>query len=314
MGAAHGPIDEHTVEEILENSRLPFLPESAPTEIAFRGTTVPDSVRCAWHYPALTIEQREEAVRFWLGVDADDPPLSPEQVISETIRIWEGPLPEPYLAFVKLIAYGGLGSEYGSSGMGCYIDYNVVEYLLGSGSAVLTVAYATYIPAMDYDLYVRSHATGWFGSEPDPLKSEDEHQAAQDEEIREYEALIQEIIQGRESVVFLAPFAAGDVSVQAWEAVAQWDVQLVDGVVEALRYVTSKYDAEYRQPLDNLKSRITTAAASDKFAGKRIASTEGLEAYYREIGAYDDITPGDGVDNPFTPAQPPPPHPTPSPP
>ena len=310
-------IEEPTVEEILENSRLPFSIESSPTEIAFRGTTRPDSVRCDWQPVARTVDQREADIRSWLGIGETEPLPSAEQVISETIKIFKESgalLPEPDLATVKAMAYGGSSSEYGYSYMSCYIDYKVIEYFLGSGAVALTVAYPTFVPAMDYDLYVRSHATGWFGGASDPLMSKGEHQAAQDEEIREYESRIRAIVQARESVVFLAPFTAEGIAVEAWQAVAQWDVQLVDGALQAVRYGAGDHDAEYTQPLADLKSRITTAAASDKFAGKRIASTEGLEAYYREIGAYDDITPGDGVDNPFTPAQPPPPHPTPSPP
>ena len=317
-GAAYsGPIAEPTVEEILENSRLPFLIESSPTEIAFRGTTQPDSVRCDWQPVTRTVEQREADIRSWLGIGETEPLPSAEQVISETIKIFKEAgalLPEPDLATVKAMAYGGSSSEYGYSYMSCYIDYKVIEYFLGSGTVALTAAYPTFVPAMDYDLYVRSHATGWFGNEPEPLMSEGEHQAAQDEQLWENEERIREIVQARESVVFLAPFTAEGIAVEAWQAVAQWDVQLVDGVLQAVRYGAGDHDEEYTQTLDNLKSRITTAATTDQFAGKRIASTEGLEAYYREIGAYDDITPGDGLDNPFTPAQPPPPHPTPSPP
>ena len=166
---------------------------------------------------------------------------------------------------------------------------------------------------MSYDLYARAYAAGQFINAP--LRSLGEYQAYLYSQLQEMEDQLSNVIGGRESIVFLAPMGVYQpVTVQAWMAIAQWDVQLVDGVVEAVRYGTREYDDEYSQTLDNLKSRITTAAATDQFAGKRIASTEGLEAYYREIGAYDDITPGDGVDNPFTPAQPPPPYPTPSPP
>ena len=158
---------------------------------------------------------------------------------------------------------------------------------------------------MSYDLYARAYAAGQFVNAP--LRSRGEYHAYRDSRLREMEDQLSSVIEGRESIVFLAPMAAYlPVTVQAWQAVAQWDVQLVDGVLQAVRYGAGDHDAEYRQPLATLKSRITTAAATDKFAGKRIASTEGLEAYYREIGAYDDITPGDGLDNPFTPAQPPP--------
>ena len=60
------------------------------------------------------------------------------------------------------------------------------------------------------------------------------------------------------------------------------------------------------QTLANLTSRITATATTDAFADSRIANVSGLNRHYRDIGAYDDITPGDGSDATFMPAMPPP--------
>ena len=55
-----------------------------------------------------------------------------------------------------------------------------------------------------------------------------------------------------------------------------------------------------------LARKRTAPARTDAFAGKRIANVRGLTQYYSDIGAYDDITPGDGETTTFTPAAPPP--------
>ena len=97
------------------------------------------------------------------------------------------------------------------------------------------------------------------------------------------------------------------IAIEAWAAVAQWDIQQAkEGDINAVRYGVSAHDPEHSQTLANLKSRITVAAASDAHADQRIANISGLNAHYREIGAYGDITPGDGKADTFTPAQPPP--------
>ena len=115
-------------------------------------------------------------------------------------------------------------------------------------------------------------------------------------------------IGGYESVVFLAPMGAHNaIAIEAWQVVAQWDLQTDDeGTVNAVRYGTFEGDPEHTQTLANLKSRVTTAATSDSFANSRIGNVSGLTQYYRDIGAYGDITPDDGETTPFTPSQPPP--------
>ena len=137
--------------------------------------------------------------------------------------------------------------------------------------------------------------------------SEGEYQAHLEDMVMEAESTLAEMIGGRESVVFLAPMGAHNaIAIEAWQAVAQWDLQTDDDdVVHAVRYGTPEEDPEYTQTLANLKSRITAAAAADDFADDRIANVSGLSQYYRDIGAYGDITPDDGSTATFTPAQPP---------
>ena len=110
----------------------------------------------------------------------------------------------------------------------------------------------------------------------------------------------------------LAPMGAHyTIAVEAWQVVAQWDLQTDDqGTVHAVCYGTLEGDPEHTQTLANLKSRITAATSATSTSATttpmRIANVSGLEQYYREIGAYGDITPDDGSTETFTPSQPPP--------
>ncbi len=98
----------------------------------------------------------------------------------------------------------------------------------------------------------------------------------------------------------MAPMGAHNaIAIEAWQVVAQWDLQTDDeGTVNAVRYGTFEGDPEHTQTLANLKSRVTTAATSDSFANSRIGNVSGLTQYYRDIGAYGDITPDDGGPHP----------------
>ena len=122
------------------------------------------------------------------------------------------------------------------------------------------------------------------------------------------EALLIGVFEGRESVLFLAPMGAhGAIAIEAWQVVAQWDLQTDDDdVVHAVRYGTSEGDPEHTQTLTNLEDRIDTAVEDDEFADERMENVDELDDYYEEIGAYDDITPDDGETTTFTPSQPPP--------
>ena len=65
-----------TVEEILRGEHDSGL-AGPPVHIAMRWIASWDSVRCAWHGTAMTVEQREQPLRFWIGLDENRPlPLS----------------------------------------------------------------------------------------------------------------------------------------------------------------------------------------------------------------------------------------------
>ena len=202
------------------------------------------------------------------------------------------------------IVRGGLSTEY--LFLSCYAGYTASEYLLGAGPTSLTVAYDRMGEAHNYDLYRLEHDAGQFSDEA--LMSEGEYEDYLDDMVTQVETSLSEIIGGRESVVFLAPMGAHNaIAIEVWQAVEQWGLQTDDSdVVHAVRYEVPEWDPEQTQTLANLKSRITTAVASDDFADDRIANASGLTQYYRDIGAYGDITPDDGSTATFTPAQPPP--------
>lgn len=79
-----------SVEEVLEKGLR--LAEVSPVHIAFRGTADAGSVRCEWRGIAMTPDQREDAIRFWLGFDEDDeiPDTTYlEALFTATIRVLE---------------------------------------------------------------------------------------------------------------------------------------------------------------------------------------------------------------------------------
>ena len=316
LGAApySEPEEAPTVEEILEGGRIPSfsLSGGSPVHIALRGIANWDSVRCDWRGEAMTVHQREKALRFWFGLE-EDRPLPPAVELESMFSEILGGISPGY--FARLFSgsaslwRGGLSTE--SQMLACYADYQVQEYLLGTGPATVTVAYDGLAASTSYELYKMSLAAyGYQGGLP---LGEAEYTLYLQTTVSAIEEALAGFIGGREGVVFLAPMSAyGTIAVEAWRAVAQWDLQVADdGSVEAVRYATAEYDPEYRQPLDDLRSRIETAGATDAFAGKRIDSVDGLKAYYESIGAYNVIGPYNiprSERSPFTPAAPPPPH------
>ncbi len=301
-GAGYEPGPTPSVEDVLEQGLRQA--EASPVHLAVRGTAGP--VRCAWRGIARTSAQREAAVRFWL--ELDDSATLPSA--SETERRFMAELERMKAAYpatvrsnFRAIAQGGLSTEY--LFLACYADYTASEYLLGAGPSALTVAYDRQGEARSYDLYVQAHELGEFGDEA--LLSRGEYEGELSFRLAAVEAVLNLLFGGREGVVMLAPMGAHNaIAVEAWQAVEQWDLQTDDqGVVQAVRYGVPEGDPEHTQTLADLKSRITAAAATDAFAGDRIANVSGLTQYYRDIGAYGDITPDDGSTATFTPAQPP---------
>ncbi len=284
-----------------------------PTHIVFRGTASEDSVRCDWRGVARTLDQRGKAIRFWLGKDDDDPLPTAAETETEFMSYINGMSPryQDFVAATYLaIARGGLSTDRLT--LTCYADYAASEYLLGTGPNKLTVAYDLVSETRSYDLYRRSHEAGEFGpATSTPLMTEAEYESAHDRLVWEIESTLVQILEGTGSIVFLAPMGAHNaIAVEAWQAVAQWDLQTDDqGTVNAVRYGTPSGDPEHTQTLANLKSRITTATSATSTATTtptRIQNVSGLTQYYRDIGAYGDITPDDGSTETFTPTQPPP--------
>ncbi len=306
-GAAYDiSIETPSLEDVLEKGYL--TTEQSPVHIAARAVAGTGTSRCEWRGIARTTEQREDAIRFWLGID-DDAPLPSVEEVEQLFMPYVNDM-EPRFRFawkanVSAMVNGGLNTSYVF--LTCYADYTVNEYLLGAGTDTLAIAYDTGIRMQSYALYERAHAAGAVGGE-DKLTAA-EYEARLQGIVSAAESSFGTALEGRESIVFIAPMGAhGNVATEVWQAAAQWDLQAEeDGTVNAVRYGVPEGDAEHTQTLANLKTRVTTAAANDEFAGKRIANVSGLTQHYRDIGAYEDITPGDGETTTFTPMQPPPP-------
>ena len=303
-GVAFSQEETPTVEEVLEKGLRSA--GASPVHLAVRGTASVDSVRCDWRGIARTPGQREDAIRYWLGLGAEEA-IPSDTLVEGLFTITLDTLVPQFLETAKSnflsIAKGGLTTEY--LYLACYADYNASEYLLGAGPTTLTLAYDRMGEAHSYELYKIEHDAGSFGD--DEVMSEGEYEAHLDEIVRDAEDTLEEMIGDRESVVMLAPMGAHNaIAVEAWQVVAQWDLQTDDeGVVQAVRYGAPENDPEYTQTLANLKTRITTAAVSDAFADDRLGNADELDDYYNDIGAYGDITPDDGSTATFTPSQPP---------
>ena len=292
-----------TVEELLEDGLR--LVGASPVHLATRGTAGAATVRCAWRGTARTAAQREDAIRFLLELDATDTIPSAaylEVLFAATLNLLNPQNRETAKANVLAIARGGLSEEY--LFLTCFADYTVSSYLLGAGPTTVTVAYDNRGEAASYELYRREQEAGTFGS--DPLQTRGDYEASLQELVVGAEELLAAEIGGKERIVFLAPMGAHHaIAFEAWQAVAHWDVATVDGTVNAVRVGAPAGDPEHTQTLANLTTRITTAAASDAHATTRVGNVTGLQAHYRTMGAYGDITPGDGQTTTFTPAQPP---------
>ena len=285
-GAAYSDGGVSGVEDVLEEGL--HLAGASPVHQAFRGTASIGSVRCEWRGIARTLEQREAAIRFWLELNDDEVLPSALEVedrfMLELNRI-NAAFAETAQAGFRALARGGLSTD--QVFLTCYVDYTASEYLVGSGPSTLTVAYNGMGEARSYALYKRALEAGEFGDEE--LLSEDEYEAGLDIVVEAVEGYMRGALEGREGVVFLAPMGAHNaVAVEAWQAVAQWDVQRVttsDGAgggasggvsgqvsgqadspvvttVNVVRYGAGAWDPEHTQTLSRLKERISTAVGS----------------------------------------------------
>ena len=296
-----------TVEELLELGL--GAGGASPTHIAARATVIPNSVRCQHRPVARTKAQREQAIRYWLNL-ADDAELPTSEEIQQTVAAQTATAVGAFQPVLKAsftpLAQGGLNDEYRF--LTCYGDFMVTEYLLGTGPDRITVAYdrRTAEPTLSYSLYQEAHDSGYFGNQP--LMTTTQYQSETDRKVLEARRSLDSILDSRNAVIFLAPMAAHHtIAVEAWQTIAQWEIQTDEqGTLLAVRHGVPSDHGEYSQTLANLTSRITTAAASDAHSDTRIANVSGLNQYYRDIGAYDDIAPDDGSDATFMPAMPPP--------
>ena len=293
--------DSPPVEELLKDGL--HLVGASPVHLAIRGTPAATSVRCAWRGVARTANQRAETIRFWLRLGATDPiPATAyvEALFTVVLDTLDPDLRETAKANFLAIARGGESMDY--LFLTCFADYAVTNFLLGSGTtpATVTVAYDRMDEAASYDLYVREHEAGTFGS--DPLQTRGAYEAGLQVQVVAAEKALSAEIGGREAVVFLAPMGAHNaIGFEAWQAVASWAVVTDDaGVVQAVRDDTPAGDPEHTQTLANLTSRITTGAAADGQATNRATRVDQLQQEYRDLGAYADITPGDGQTTTFT--------------
>ena len=303
VAASAGRLGEATVEELLDEGLE--LAGASPVHLAIRGTAAADTARCVWRGIARTAAQRDLAIRFWLQLGTDDD-LPDAAVLEALFTAFFDTLNPDYRETAKsnflAIARGGLSEEY--LFLTCFADYTVSSYLLGAGPTTVTVAYDNRDEAASYELYRREHEAGTYGTDAPQTRGAYEA-SLQDHLVAAEETLAAEI-GGKERIVFLAPMGAHNaIAFEAWQAVAHWDVETVDGTVNAVRVGAPEGDPEHTQTLADLTSRITTAAASDAHATTRVANVSGLQQKYRDMGAYGDITPGDGETTTFTPAQPP---------
>ncbi|MDE2842813.1 MAG: hypothetical protein OXN21_05460, partial [Chloroflexota bacterium] len=257
---------------------------------------------------ARTLDRRAQSIMFWLGMSEEDQ-LPPEEEILARLEeqlggIPEGKRPQLMAPMIDLVK-GGLSQA--SPLMGCYMDLQADEYLLGSGPGLVTVLVQTFIPAHSWEFYTEVIK----GGRPiEGGETREVHQRRQQELLMDIRLSMADVVGGRESVLFIAPLAdQGNVAVEVWQVLALWDLQdgPEPGLVQAVRYDTYDGDPEYRQPLDELRKRIVAAAEAS--SADRLKDVRDLNTHYHELGAYDDITPGDGLDDPFTPALPPPPTP-----
>ena len=310
--SGYSPPEVPTLEETLEK---PSRWADGHVDIVLRGTARPETFRCEWHGYAHSNAEREAWLRGYLNLPATDPLPSRSEIESGMERrfatLWEY-WPPDAIAEQKAHIDGGLVDDIDLR-LHCFADYRVHEYILGEGPSVVTVVY---YPALQYNSYPMYQQLQRFhrelsGAAYGEEYTEAEYRAELDRVAREAVSLLTPLFGNRETVLFLTPLADAQlnrsIAVEGWSALPAYDLQMAeDGTVNVVAYGVPDGDPEQTLPLANLKSRVTTAATNDAVAGQRIANITGLTQHYRDIGAYDDITPHDGSTATFTPAQPPP--------
>lgn len=277
---------------------------ASPTHVVVATDILSDTVRCAWRPFAMTTGQREEAIRAWLGYPENEPVPPTTTVASDFNAIVELLTPQVQDAMranFNHFAYGGVFEQ--GPVLTCYADFTTT-YLLGDGPPVITVAYDHLAKTRSYNLYQKAHAAGRYGTAA--LMTRSEYDAQDQATLNAAKQQLTDALNNRSSIIFLAPMGAHySIAIEAWQAIAQWDLQRVGDAVNAVRYGAGPGDTDYSVPLDTMRSRITAAASSDAHAGKRIANITGLNDYYRDIGAYGNIAAPGQPEVIFTPELPP---------
>ena len=240
-----------------------------------------------------------------LQPDDEVPPTEYLSVLlKSTVNVIQPDLPTILKSNFESIARGGLSEEF--LFLTCFIDYTITEYLLGTGPDTITIAFDNQGESPSYDLYLKTHTAGDYGDQT--LMTREDHQAQMSNLAATAKTNLTEYAGTNESIIFIAPMGAHNaIAFEAWQSAALWSLQAnPEGTLSIIRTELSSSNPDHQISLTDLKSRITTAAATDAHANTRIANVSGLSQYYRDIGAYDDITPNDGSDDTFMPAMPPP--------
>ena len=312
-GAAGVPVEFPSTEELLDRGWHGL--NRSPTHIAIRGTIAEGSIRCHGPGRAQTLAQREETLRFWLNI-ADGDPLPGLETMREKLSVERAGVPIRFQEYaysgIEAAMIGGLFAD--RARIVCYAELATADYLVGEGPQQITVGYHLLDEIYSHELYTRISDDRVNPSTP--RMSRGEFESFVRAKLHGYETAISEFLAGREAVIFLAPMGLHDtIAVEAWQAVAQWDLQTNTfeddmgnqmSATFAVRYDVPDGHPESRQQYSEFETRIEDHLSDSELS--RIANISGLEAYYREIGAYGDITPDDGSTATFTPAQPPAPY------
>lgn len=137
-GSAYVEKDTAPVEDILESGL--HEARASPVHVAFRGTASGDFVRCEWRGVARTLQQREQAIRFWLELSDSDVLPSPDEAERRFVaEVGGAAFPETAKSGFRIMARGGLSTD--QLFLTCYVKYSATEYLLGAGPSTLTAAY-----------------------------------------------------------------------------------------------------------------------------------------------------------------------------
>jgi hypothetical protein len=102
-----------TVEELLAEGL--HQADASPVHLAIRGTPAADSVRCGWRGIVRTSQQREDAIRFWLRLDATEsiPSVAALEILfAVVLDALDPPHRETAKANFLAIARGGESMDY----------------------------------------------------------------------------------------------------------------------------------------------------------------------------------------------------------